>query len=140
LEVELTGLRDRRAEVLDADRSARAVAIREAGTGHLGSTAVSEIAFESGHAVRVDRAKRDSWDVTAAVGAITVAANGAIPVRETDPEIICNTRVCVGIAERVRRAIEVAQAGNLDLALHGFGPVDRAAGEEQNDGEKGARA
>jgi hypothetical protein len=140
LEVELAGLADRGAQVLDAERVDGAVAIGQAGAVGFRAAAIPKVAFESGRAVSVRAALGDGGDVTAAIGTLTVAPNRAIAVGYADLKIVSDTTVCLEIAERVERTIEVALTGELNFALHRLRSVDGAAGKEQYQGEKRHRA
>jgi len=132
LEVELAGLGHGGAQVLDAKRIGRAVAVGQAGALGFGPAAIPEVAFETRKAVPVDHALRDSGDVTTAVGPIAVASNRAITVGEADPKIVGGTTVRPRIAERIQRTVKITLAGDLDVALHGPRSVDGAAAEEQH--------
>jgi hypothetical protein len=131
LEIELARVGDRGAQVLDAERVAGAVAVRQAVAVDLRPAAIPEVAFETGHAVTVRAALRDSRDVTPTVGQLTVASDRAISIGEADPKIVGDTTVCARIAERVQGTIKVALTGDLNLALYRPRSVDRAAGEEE---------
>jgi hypothetical protein len=140
LEIELACLGDRGAQVLDAERVAGAVAVRQAVAVDLRPAAIPEVAFETGHAVTVCDALGDSRDVTSTVGQLTVASDRAISVGEADPKIIKDTTVCPRIAECVYGTIKVALTGDLDLSLYRPRSVDGAAGEEQEGRKKRHRA
>jgi hypothetical protein len=139
LEVELAGLGNRGAQVLDAERiggalagercTGGAIGVSQASAFGFGSAAISEVALETRHAIAVRGALGDRGDVATGVGRVTVAPDWAIAVGEAGTEIVGDTTVRLRIAERVQRTIEVTLTGKLDFALRRPRSIDGAARE-----------
>jgi hypothetical protein len=135
LEVELAGLRERRAEIRDAEVATYAVAVDQTGAEGLWSTAIAEVAFEAGGAIAVRATFSDGRDVTAAVGTLTIASDGAIPIAQADPEIVRDAGIALRIAIGVTWTVEVALAGDLNLAFHRARAIDWTAAEKKDQGQ-----